>query len=151
MESVTNRGMREPEAGPRAARVLIVDSYSHSREGLRSSLLVAGCEVEAVMVSFEAIRVLKDGRFDLAVIDLDLPRAHELAMTGWDLARIFRAFDAGLGLILVAAEWSRDAGALADRLERARLLVKPINPKELRSIVPSLLAVPLETIRRRGW
>ena len=132
-------------------RVLIVDSYSHSREGLRRSLLGGGCEVEAVMGTCEAISTLWDGRFDVAVIDLDLPRAPGLAMTGWDLARFFRALDAGLGLILVAAEWSREAEALADRLERARLLEKPINPMELRSIIRALLAVPLETIRRRGW
>ncbi|MDO8477579.1 MAG: response regulator [Candidatus Rokubacteria bacterium] len=117
--------MLEREGGPGAARLVIVDSYSHSRAGLRCLLPGAGCEVEAVMGSCEAIRGLKDGRFDLAVIDLDLPRAHGIAMTGWDLARIFRALDAGLGLILVAAECSREAGTLADRLERARLLEKP--------------------------
>jgi len=132
-------------------RVLIVDSYGHSREGLRRSLLGGGCEVEAVIGICEAIRALRDGRFDVAVIDLDLPRAHGIAMTGWDLARLFRALDAGLGLILVAAECSREAGTLADRLERARLLEKPINPMELRSVIRALLAVPLETVRRRGW
>jgi CheY-like chemotaxis protein len=147
MASVTNGVALEREGGPRAARVLIVDPYNHSREGLRSSLRGAGCEVEAVMGSCEAIRALKDGRFDLAVIDLDLPRSHGRAMTGWDLARIFRALDEGLGLILVAAECSRENGTLADRLERARLLEKPINPKELRSIVRALLTVPLETAK----
>jgi CheY-like chemotaxis protein len=147
MASMPDRAVMERAGGPRAARILIVDPYSHSREGLRSSLLGAGCEVEAVMGSFEAIRAIQDGRFDVAVIDLDLSRAHGIAMTGWDLARIFRALDAGLGLILVAAEYSREAGTLADRLERARLLEKPINPMELRSIVRAFLAVPLETAK----
>jgi len=133
------------------ARVLIVDPYSHSREGLRSSLIGAGCEVEAVMGICPAIRTLKDGRFDLAVIDLDLPRAHSIAVTGWDLARVFRALDAGLELVLVTAEWSREADTLTARLEHSRLLEKPINPTELRSIVRRLLAAPIETVRRRAW
>ena len=139
MTNMTAGALAEKAGGPRAARVLIVDSCSHSREGLRSSLQGVGCEVETVVGNVDAISALRVGRFDLALIDLDQPRAHGIAMTAWDLVRISRALVANLGLILMAAKRSLEAEARADELERARLVEKPINPTELGSIVRALL------------
>jgi DNA-binding response OmpR family regulator len=103
------------------------------------------------MGNVDAISALRVGRFDLAVIDLDLPRAHGIAMTAWELARISRALVANLGLILMAAKRSLEDETLADRLERARLLEKPINPMELGSIVQALLAEYKTSPVSREW
>jgi CheY-like chemotaxis protein len=126
----------EPETGP--TRILIVDAYSHSREGLRASLRGGGWSVETAATSWEAISKMKDGRFHVAVIDLELPPAHGVAMSGWDLARIFRALNPAVGLILVTAERSAEVKRQAERLGGSRLLEKPINPTELRVIVKAL-------------
>jgi len=120
------------------ARLLLVDPYGHSREGLGAALRGGGLSVETADGIAEAIRKLDDGEFDLAIIDLDLPPAHGVAEDGWDLVRIVRSTSPALPLILIAAECRPDTHADAERHGAARLLEKPINPRELRTIVNGL-------------
>ena len=117
---------------------MIVDAYGHSREGLRASLLGGGCRVETASGSWEAIKKVKDGGFDVAVVDSHLPPAHGVTMTGWDLARILRALNPALAVVVVTAEAGPEIKAQAERLGVSRLLEKPINPRELRSLVQTL-------------
>ena len=144
----------EPPAEP--ARILVVDAYGHSREGLSASLRVGGYRVETAAGSWEAIQKAKDGHFGLAIIDVDLPPAHGVVMSGWDLARIFRAFHPGAAIILVTAEWRPELRAQAEGLHRARLVEKPIHPGELRALVKALQsegvawADPLDRVRREA-
>src|SRR5437867_9581547 len=125
----------EPPAEP--ARILVVDAYGHSREGLSASLRVGGYRVETAAGSWGAIQKAKDGHCGVAIIDVDLPPAHGVVVSGWDLARIFRAFHPGAAIILVTAEWRPDL-AQAEGLHRARLVEKPIHPGELRALVKAL-------------
>jgi DNA-binding response OmpR family regulator len=127
----------EAEAGGRD-RLLLVDPYGTSREGLGAALRASGFVVEAAAGSSEAIRKVGHGEFDLAIIDLDLPPAHGIAEDGWDLVRILRAADPGLLMVLIAAECHPDTRAEALRYGAAHLLEKPISPRELRSIVRTL-------------
>jgi len=117
------------------AGILVVDAYGHSREGLTASLRVGGYRVESAAGSWEAIQKAKDGHFGLAVIDLDLPPVHGVRMSGWDLARIIRAFHPGAALILLTTEWFPELRSQADGLHRARVMEKPIHPGELRALV----------------
>jgi CheY-like chemotaxis protein len=117
---------------------LIVDAYGHSREGLSASLHAAGWSVETAGGSLEAVKKAKDGQFGLAIIELDLPPTHGVAVTGWDLARILRAFHPGAAIILITTEWRPDLEAEAERLPRVRLVEKPVNPAELRELVRAL-------------
>ena len=128
----------EGEGPSEPAKVLIVDAYGHSREGLKASLRGGGCVVETAAGSWEAISKMREGRFGAAIIDLELPPAHGVAMSGWDLARVFRAFQPVAAIILVTAEWRPEFREEARRLQRAQLLEKPINPAELRAIVRTL-------------
>lgn len=144
----------EPQGEP--TRILVVDAYGHSREGLSASLRVGGYSVETAAGSWEAIQKAKDGDFGLAIIDVDLPPAHGVAMSGWDLARIFRAFHPGAAIILVTAEWHPELRAQAEGLHRARLVEKPIHPGELRALVKALqservaLAEPADRVKREA-
>ena len=119
-------------------RLLLVDPYGTSREGLGAALRGGGVSVQTAEGSAEAIRQIHDGGFDLAIIDLDLPPAHGIAEDGWELVSILRAVDPGLRLILIAAECRPDTQAKALRHGAAHLLEKPINPRELRGIVRGL-------------
>jgi len=118
--------------------ILIVDAYRHSREGLSASLRAGGYRVETAAESWEAIQKAKDGRFDLAIMEVDLPTAHGLAMNGWDLALIFRAFHPGAAIILITTESRPELRARAEDLGRARLVEKPIHPGQLRALVKTL-------------
>ncbi|HEV8440624.1 MAG TPA: response regulator [Methylomirabilota bacterium] len=115
-----------------------MDAYGHSREGLSASLRGGGWTVETASGSWEAVKKAKDGRFGLAIIDLDLPPAHGVAVSGWDLSRIFRAFHPAAAVILITAEWRPELKAEAERHSRMRLVEKPISPAELRSLVKAL-------------
>jgi CheY-like chemotaxis protein len=96
-------------------RLLLVDPYGTSREGLGAALRSGGFSVETVGTSAEAIHRADHGAFDLAIIDLDLPPAHGIAEDGWDLVRILRAADPALLMVLIAAECHPDTRAAALR------------------------------------
>jgi CheY-like chemotaxis protein len=131
-------GVSETEPpGAHPTRILIVDAYGHSREGLSASLRGAGWSVETAAGSGEAVQKAKGERFGLALIDLDLPPAHGVAVSGWDLARIFRALHPVAAVILVTVEWRADLAAEVER-HGLRLVEKPINPAALRELVRAL-------------
>jgi CheY-like chemotaxis protein len=122
--------------------VLIVEGYGQSREGLTHAMRSLGLSAEMAADYLEAIRKMKDGRFRVAIIDVDLPAARNSELTGWDLARIFRALHPGAAVILVTAEWRAGADGEAERLRDCRLIEKPINPGELRALVRALQSDP---------
>jgi CheY-like chemotaxis protein len=119
-------------------RLLLVDPYGHSREGLGAALRDGGLIVQTAAGASDAVTRMQDGGFDLLIVDLDLPPAHGLAEDGWDLVRLLRAASPTLPLILIAAESRPETQAAALRHGAAHLLEKPINPRELRSIVRAL-------------
>ena len=132
------RGTASTEQAPAPARVLIVEGYGQSREGLTASLRGQGLSVETAAEYTEAMRKMRDGRFAVAIIDVDLSAGRDSGLDGWDLARIFRALHRGAAVILVTAEWRPELGVEAERLRDCCLLEKPINPAELRAMVRAL-------------
>jgi CheY-like chemotaxis protein len=135
MARIGFNGDAESEA---RVRLLLVDPYGGSREGLGAALRGGGLSVQTAEGASEAIAKVRAGEVDLAIVDLDLPAAHGVAEDGWDLVRILRAANPALPLILIAAECQPDTQAEARRRGVARLLEKPINPRELRSIIRAL-------------
>ncbi len=53
-------------------RILLVEDDQHSRNGLQASLRAEGHGVEAVSDGWQGFRKIKEGIFDLAIVDLDL-------------------------------------------------------------------------------
>jgi DNA-binding response OmpR family regulator len=124
---------------PRAEkRILVVEDDLHSREGLRDSLRAEGFKVEAAADSWEAILKMKQRCFDIAIIDIDLPPVHGVNLTGWDVARILRAFNSSISLIVVSAHAADIDRAEAGQIRVAQFLEKPISPARLKSIVRTL-------------
>ncbi len=119
-------------------RILIVDDDLHSREGLRDTLLGEGYLVETSADSWQAIQKIKEGIFDIAIIDLDLPAFHGVVVTAWDLARIFRAYHPAISIIVVGAEEGRTVRVQVEKLKVSEFLVKPISPSKLKAIVRTL-------------
>ncbi len=118
--------------------VLLVDDYRHSREGLRNSLLSGGYKVETAADSWEAIKRMKGGRIEVAIVDLDLPPVHGVAVSGWDLVRILRAFNPAVSVIVVGSEGGSDVKAEAARLKVSEFLEKPVTPAKLKAIMKAL-------------
>ena len=113
-------------------RILLVDDYRRSLEGLRDAFVTVGWLVATAGDSWQAVRKIRDGGFDVAVIDLDLPPVHGVTVSGWDLVRICRVFNPEVPIVVVSADGSPEAGMLAERLRVAKLLVKPIDVAELK-------------------
>jgi CheY-like chemotaxis protein len=126
----------------RSQRVLLVDPYRSSREGLQALLVATGWSVETAGTVWEAIKRMKDEPFDIAIVDLDLPPAPPVAVSGWDLARILRAFNPQVALVLVGAEPGPDAEREAARLGRVTLLEKPVSRTRLQPLVRALSGEP---------
>jgi CheY-like chemotaxis protein len=118
--------------------ILIVDAYGHSREGLSASLRAGGWMVETAAGSWEAIQKAKEGGFGLAIIDVDLPPAQGVSVSGWDVARIFRAFHPDAAVILVSEESRPEMTTGFPPLDRVRVVVKPVSPAALRTLLRAL-------------
>ena len=119
-------------------RILITEDHQHSREGLRDTLLREGYVVETAADSWQAIRKIKESAFDIAIIDLDLATLHGVIVTAWDLVRIFRACDPAISIIVLGAEAENSVRAEAKQLGVSEVLVKPINPTQLKGVVKTL-------------
>jgi len=119
-------------------RILIVDAYLHSLQGLRSSLIDGGWKVETATDSWQAIRKVKETPFELAIIDLGLPPAYGLTLNGWDLVRIVRPLHPGISVIVVSEDGSPEVKAQAERLKVSEFFEKPIDLAQLKAAVSKL-------------
>ena len=117
--------------------VLVVDPYRHSRQGLRTSLVEMGYQVETAANLAEAIALIDMTHFDVAVIDLDLPRWSAPPGGGWELAVLCRALNPDAAIVVVSSEIVTESVARSEELG-AELLAKPISPARLRGIVRAL-------------
>jgi DNA-binding response OmpR family regulator len=123
-------------------RILIVEDDLHSRKGLQDSLLAAGHSVDAVSDGWQALRKIKEGIFDLAIVDLDLPPVLGVVVSGWDLVRILRAFMPEIPIIIVSVQEDAVIRRLVERFKVPAFMVKPIDPVQLRATVRSLQPIP---------
>ena len=82
--------------------LVLVGGGLRSGDGLDESLVGEGYVVDTSADSWQAIRKMKELHYDLAVIDLDLPPVHGVAVTGWDLGRIFRAYNPAISIVYLS-------------------------------------------------
>jgi DNA-binding response OmpR family regulator len=119
-------------------RILLVEDDQHSRNGLQASLRAEGHGVEAVSDGWQGFRKIKEGIFDLAIVDLDLPPVLGVLVTGWDVARILRAYFPDIPIIMMSAQEDTDIQRLVKRFKVSAFMVKPIDPADVKALVRSL-------------
>ena len=88
--------------------LVLVDGGRQQGDGLDKSLLGEGYVVDTPSDSWQAIRNMKEIRYDLAIIDLDLPPVHGVAVTAWDLGRIFRAYNPAVSIVYLSRSNSKE-------------------------------------------
>ena len=113
--------------------VLLVDDNVGLRAGLASILEDEGLETRQAERGDEAIKLVKEFRFDLLILDLNLPD-----MTG---VRVYSTLPHGYDArcIFMTAEASDELIEEALRLEPLRLLRKPFEVKLFRDLVRSAI------------
>jgi len=118
--------------------ILLVDDDLHSREGLRQSLVGGGFMVATAQDGAQAIKQMIESEVGMAIIDLDLPPVKGVTISGWDVVRICRAFDAAMPIIVVTAEGGPEVRARAKELKVLECLEKPIAPGQVKGIVRAI-------------
>jgi CheY-like chemotaxis protein len=125
-----------------AARVLVIEDDLISQDIIKSGLEAHGFEVDVAGDGFSAVRLLKEGRHDVALVDYQLPE-----LDGYASARLLRELtDSGAPkLIAITA----NANALMARPNAGDLFEAVLNkPLELPSLV-RMIETSLNDPRRR--
>lgn len=122
-------------------RVLIVDDSSAMRTFVRATLESQGIAKQIVEAAggFEALRLLPRERFDLAIVDINMPDIH-----GLEVIKLIRASPQhrAVPLLVISSEASprdRDRGIA---LGADTWLAKPFTPEQLIETVKRVIALP---------
>ena len=122
----------EPRQGTAPLRILIVEDNLDAREMLRTLLALSGHEAYDAADGLEGLRMARELKPQVALIDLGLPQ-----MDGLELASRIRSSPEGDGMVLVALT----GYGQADDRQRAhdagfdRHVVKPVDADILRDIL----------------
>jgi two-component system aerobic respiration control sensor histidine kinase ArcB len=122
-------------AGRSHRRILVVDDDRPSREGLSAALLREGHAVDSAADAWQAMVHLRTHRFDIAVVDLDLPSVHGVDLGGWDVVRIARGYQPSIAVIVLSADEDATTGRESLSLSVTGILHKPISLGELARLV----------------
>ncbi|MBW2276824.1 MAG: response regulator [Deltaproteobacteria bacterium] len=115
-------------------RVLIVDDESAMRRLLTQALGEISCSCEPVGTGEEAIEVLERERFDLAIVDKNLP-----GISGLDVARRALDLEPPVPVIMVTGYPSEESKQAANSLGVASYLAKPFGLYQLQRTVDLVL------------
>lgn len=121
------------DKGKRIQRVLVVEDEQHLREVLKENLTREDVCVEAVEDGLAAIETLKNNTYNLAIVDLVMPR-----MNGFELIDWLKKNVPGLPVVVISAFASEDEAKKLYKLGVKKFLKKPFKIEELRVIVDTL-------------
>lgn len=126
------------------ARILIVEDDPLSQDLIRTALAGRGYIVDAAADSFAGVRLARDHRYDLALVDYHLP-----GLDGYASARLMRDLGGEEGGAPRLVALTADRQGLAARQGAQDLfdaiLAKPIRPADLFAFVAGLLEAGPET------
>jgi CheY-like chemotaxis protein len=116
-------------------RILIVDDDEVTRVGLGSLLEAWGHQVAYAPNGDVALRLYKQGRFHMCIVDLFMP-----GKNGMETIRELREYDAAVQVIAITG---MDYGLnldVAKELGAAQTLTKPVDPNALEEAVRTAAA-----------
>lgn len=137
---MTSRSQAVSEPHRALRQILVVEDDLNSREGLRGLLSAGGHRVDTAADGWQALERIKQESYELAIVDLDLPVVHGIAMDGWDVARILRAFCPEVAIVVVSGRGDEDVRAAA-RHGGVEFLEKPLAVSDLRTVIARLFPV----------
>lgn len=115
-------------------KVVLVEDDEVLRKGLAEYLRLSDIAVSEVATGIELYRALRTDRFDVAVLDVNLPDT-----TGFDLARDLRS-DGSMGIIMLTARTARSDRLQAYEVGADIFLSKPADGAELVLAIRNLAA-----------
>ncbi len=129
----------EPEAATgRSAHILVVDDNATNRMVVEALCEMFDCSTESVTDGVEAVDAARDGRFDLILMDIKMPR-----MDGVSATREIRRMDGPAGAVpIIALTANADPDEVREYLSAGMRAVveKPIKPEKLLEALEAALA-----------
>lgn len=124
------------DQAPRKAAVLVVDDEVHIRESLKRLVGHFGHEVKTAASAEEADHWLSSQRFDLVLLDIELPRMKGVEFLSWALEK-----DPEQAVIMLTGLDDPDLAIECIDKGARTYLVKPVDAEFLRLAVRDALAV----------
>ena len=118
-------------------KFLVVDDFSTMRRIVRGLLKEMGCNnVEEAEDGAAALQVLRGGKFDFVVSDINMPN-----MNGFDLLQAIKADDTlkHIPVLMVTAEARKEDIVLAAQRGAAGYIVKPFTKATIEEKVQKIL------------
>jgi DNA-binding response OmpR family regulator len=116
------------------ARILIAEDDAPIRLGLVATLESEGYEVVAASDGAQALKLYPQGRYDLVVLDVMMPRS-----SGYDVCRGLRAAGATVPILFLTAKGEEVDKVVGLKLGADDYVVKPFGVHELLARVEALL------------
>ena len=115
-------------------QILIVDDEANVRLNYRITLEVEGHQVDETGSATDALKRLKLGKFDLAILDVRIP-----GMSGLDLLAAMRAQKIRTRAVIVTAYSDVRNAVRAIQLGASDFLQKPLRPEVLRRVANEIM------------
>ena len=115
-------------------RILVVDDEEIMRSSLTDWLKEDGYYVQAVEDGYKAIEKFKEEEWDLAVVDLKMPKIDVL-----EVLEKIRKMKPEVPVIIVTAYATIDTAVMAIKAGAADYIVKPFNPEEISIVIAKLV------------
>ncbi|UCG90836.1 MAG: sigma-54-dependent Fis family transcriptional regulator [candidate division WOR-3 bacterium] len=116
------------------SRILVVDDEEIMRSSLSDWLIEDGYDVLAVEDGFHALERVKQEEWDLAVVDLKMPK-----MDGLEVLKKMNKIKPKLPVIIITAYATIDSAVMAIKEGAADYIVKPFNPEEISIVIAKLV------------
>jgi two-component system response regulator AtoC len=116
------------------SKILVVDDEEIMRSSLTDWLCEDGYDVLAVEDGFVAIEEIQKNDYDLAIVDLKMPK-----IDGLEVLRRMNKFRPTLPVIIITAYATVDTAVVAMKEGAADYIVKPFNPEEISMIIGKMV------------
>lgn len=129
--------------------IIVVDDEEIVRESLKEWLLDDGYDVDTAQDGFQALSMMKEKNYDIALIDLKMPK-----MDGLELMEKMKEVTPNTRVIMITAYATVHTAVQAIKMGAYDYLVKPCNPEEISLLIQRLvesqtLAKEVSYLRKR--
>ncbi|KPL16007.1 Fis family transcriptional regulator, partial [candidate division WOR_3 bacterium SM1_77] len=115
-------------------KILIVDDEEIMRSSLSDWLREDGYYVLAVEDGYKAIEKVEEEDWDLAIVDLKMPK-----IDGLEVLKKISKIRPKLPVVIITAYATVDTAVMAIKSGAADYIVKPFNPEEISVVIAKLV------------
>jgi len=134
----------------RQKRILIIEDDLQVQLAIQELMRSIGYDAEGVSDWWDALRLMKEEPFDLAIVDIHLSQVGKSSLTGLDLIPLLRTFNPKVRVVVISAYGDQHLRAIGLKRGAAIFLEKPVEPGHLTRTVRRLLDDEIDQERTAG-